>query len=345
MATIRKRANNKWQAIVRIRGRQESSIFDRKTDAKDWAAEREREIRLGLAATGTATLRELAADYLRAPGKRPAGRGAELAVWLDLIGERKLADITRPLLFRLRDQLAAKPTRRGTSRSPAHVNRLLSALSACLSFARARELISVNPVSDPRGARDGERLKLKEARGRVRFLDDDERRRLLDACRGSYEPALHAFVLAAITSGARAGELQRIEWRDVDLERGTITLRQTKNGERRTLFICDELATGLRELRRVRSITGAVFNHRDARAPFAYTKAFTKACKEAQITDFRFHDTRHTAASYLAQTGLSTRELAQVLGHKTLQMVERYSHLCEDRLGDRVREAMRERLS
>ena len=59
------------------------------------------------------------------------------------------------------------------------------------------------------------------------------------------------------------------------------------------------------------------------------TQAWEKALREAQVKDFRFHDLRHTAASYLAMNGASLAEIAEILGHKTLAMVKRYAHFCE----------------
>src|SRR5690606_20479414 len=64
-----------------------------------------------------------------------------------------------------------------------------------------------------------------------------------------------------------------------------------------------------------------------------FDKAWYSALKVAKIKDFRFHDLRHTAASYLAMSGATTAEIAAVLGHRTLQMVKRYAHLSDQHTG------------
>jgi integrase len=173
--------------------------------------------------------------------------------------------------------------------------------------------------------------KPKEPRGRVRFLDDDERERFLVACRESASPDLYPAVILALSTGARQQEVLGLRWPQVDLVRRVATLHETKNGERRVLPLAGPALELLRERSRVRRLdTDLVFPGRtkpnkpvDLRTPFA------TALKRAGIADFHWHDLRHTAASYLAMNGASLAEIAEVLGHKTLAMVKRYAHLSE----------------
>ena len=159
-------------------------------------------------------------------------------------------------------------------------------------------------------------------RGRVRFLDDDERRRLLDACLVSESPHLYPTVVLALSTGMRRGEILGLRWRDVDLKAGFAILHDTKNGERRRVPITGHALIVFRNHSKVRSLdSDHVFV--DVR------RAWLTAVKRAGIEDFRFHDLRHSAASYLAMNGASPGEIAEVLGHKTLQMVKRYAHLSE----------------
>ncbi len=72
-----------------------------------------------------------------------------------------------------------------------------------------------------------------------------------------------------------------------------------------------------------------MFPRTDGREPIEIRKAWYNAVETAKLTDFRFHDLRHSTASYLAMNGASLVEIADVLGHKTLQMVKRYAHLSE----------------
>ena len=131
----------------------------------------------------------------------------------------------------------------------------------------------------------------------------------------------------------RRGEVRRLVWSQIDLANGTIILTETKNKETRRVPIRGLALTLLRGHARVRRIdTNLVFpgEHRTRPdKPFALNNAWYRALEEAKVSDFRFHDLRHTAASWLAMNGASLLEIAEVLGHKTLQMVKRYSHLAE----------------
>ena len=150
--------------------------------------------------------------------------------------------------------------------------------------------------------------KPKEPRGRVRFLDDDERERLLAACRESASPDLYPAVILALSTGARAQEVLGLRWPDVDLARRVATLHETKNGERRVLPLAGPALELLRERAKVRRLdTDLVFPGRARRnkpgeppkppAPVDLRAPFETALKRAGIADFRWHDLRHTAAS------------------------------------------------
>ncbi len=104
----------------------------------------------------------------------------------------------------------------------------------------------------------------------------------------------------------------------------------TKNGDNRGVPITDKLCEILKEhkknsLRHIKN--DFVFSNEKGDAPINRKKAFRNAVKKSKLEDFHFHDLRHTAASYLAMSGKSITEIAEILGHKTLQMVKRYSHL------------------
>ena len=121
-----------------------------------------------------------------------------------------------------------------------------------------------------------------------------------------------------------------LHWADVDVKRGMLTFRKTKNGETRTVpltgYALDVLAhhTTIHRLD-----TTLVFPDRTGTRPMSIREAWEYAVKRAGLQDFRFHDLRHSAASYLAMGGASLAEIAEVLGHKTLQMTKRYTHLTE----------------
>jgi integrase len=172
--------------------------------------------------------------------------------------------------------------------------------------------------------------KPKEPRGRVRFLADDERQHLLAACKASRNPYLYTVVVLALATGARKGELLGLTWPTVNLQRGTVTLQDTKNGERRTLHLTGIALDLMRQHGKIRRIDSPfVFPDPTGTKPCSIREAWDYAVRRAKIEDFRFHDLRHSAASYLAMNGASLLEIAEILGHKTLSMVKRYAHLSD----------------
>lgn len=335
MANIRKRvlANGKTRFNVQIRLRghpTRSATFRRKTDAKRWAQQTEAAILEGryfkTAESNRRTLAELIdryCEFVVATGSKGHKKSRSLlARWRDELGDYMISDVTPARIAEVRDRLRLEPTSRSKRRSPATVNRYLGALSHAFTIAtREWEWAEDNPVRKV--------SRLREPRGRVRFLDDDERERLLAACRASWDDRLYPLVLLAVSTGARQGELMSLKWRDVDLTRGVGILHDTKNGERRAIALTGPALEILIERSENRHPTNdAIFASSDGRAWFPL-RPWRAALRESGIADFRFHDLRHTAASYLAMSGATTAEIAEVLGHKTLQMVKRYSHLTE----------------
>jgi len=339
MATITKRTDStgatSYRVEIRLKGApRQSETFTRLTDARKWAQATEAAIREGRHFGTVEAKRHSVADlidrYTRdvLRGKKPATRDAQtpqFAWWRERIGDRTLADCTPALIAECRDALAGTVSeRRKTTLSPATVNRYLAALSHAFTVAMKEwGWIDANPlvkVSKP-----------KEPRGRVRFLDDDERERLLQACRESASPDLYPAVMLALSTGARQQEILGLRWTQVDLFRRVATLHETKNGERRVLPLAGPALELLRERSKVRRLdTDLVFLGRTRTPkPVDLRSPFETALKRARIEDFRWHDLRHSTASYLAMNGASLAEIAEVLGHKTLAMVKRYAHLSE----------------
>nr|WP_246341398.1 site-specific integrase [Simiduia aestuariiviva] len=173
--------------------------------------------------------------------------------------------------------------------------------------------------------------KPKEPRGRVRFLSDDERDKLLAACKASSCKQLYPIVVLALSTGMRQGEIMGLTWADVDFKRGYLTLHDTKNGERRSVPLVGHAKEVIINLAKARRIdTPLVFySKRKPSSPLFVRIPWAEALKKAEIENFKFHDLRHTTASYLAMNGASLAEIADILGHKTLSMVKRYAHLSE----------------
>ena len=179
--------------------------------------------------------------------------------------------------------------------------------------------------------------KIKNAR--VRYLSDDERESLLQACKASESKQLYPIVVFALATDARKGEIMNLTLADIDLVRNQATLRETKNGETRSVPIVPHLRELLiREIKSAKALykdlkpkskVQWLFPRADGQEPIYFRKAWYNALENAGITDFRFHDLRHSTASYLAMGGATPLDIAAVLGHKTLQMVKRYAHLSE----------------
>lgn len=337
MATIQKRetkAGASYTVTVRKRGaKPQTATFRRLTDAKKWARQTEAAIEEGRFFNTAEARRRTVADLIERyvedvlPTKSAAAQkkqAPQLAWWASELGHLSLVDCTPSALVAARDGLAKGMTSRGR-RSPATVNRYLAILSHAFTKAvREWEWLTVNPM--------GKVDRLTEARGRVRYLDELELKRLLSACEASRSRALYPVVVLALSTGMRQGEILGLRWRDVDLERCRLTLEDTKNGERRGVPLANRALARLREHARLRRLdTDLVFpgTVRAGRTtkPANIRNAWERAVAVAELEDFRFHDLRHTAASYLAMNGATLAEIAEVLGHKTLAMVKRYAHL------------------
>ncbi len=135
-------------------------------------------------------------------------------------------------------------------------------------------------------------------------------------------------VVLALSTGMRAGEIRNLKWDQIDLKRKRITLTDTKNRETRTVPLVghayDKMKAHIRRIDPPYVLAGR-FSDR----PASFRQAWDDAVAAAGLEDFRFHDCRHTAASYLAMGGATLSELSEILGHKSLSMVKRYAHLTE----------------
>ncbi len=335
-----------YRAKVRLKGQPAiTATFARRTDAKRWASATELAIREGryfkTAEAKRHTLADLIDRYeqevLALQPKNAPNTRRNLGWWRGKLGAYTLDEVTPARIVECRNQLLATQTRRKRPMSPATVVRHMAALSHAFTIAvNEWQWLDDSPmrrVSKP-----------KEPRGRERFLSDRERDALLAACKSSSMPWLYPVVVLALSTGMRRGEILTLRWRQIDLERNRILLFETKNGTSRAVPLRGRAHALLSDLARVPHLDSQLlFPGNDAAKPFALDNHWRAAIEAAGIEDFRFHDLRHSAASYLAMNGASTIEIAAVLGHKTLQMVQRYSHLCAGH-ADRVVASMNEKI-
>lgn len=336
MATIRKRKDNdggiRYQVIVRKKGvPPQYATFERMTDARRWGRQTESAIEEGrhfkTAEAKRHTLGDLINRYVNdvLPQKPSAYKRqkAQLDWWKDRIGMYTLADTTPSIIAEQRDYLAKGVTRLGKLRSPSTVNRYLAALSHAFTIAEKEwEWLDTNPLRKVG--------KLKEPRGRVRFLNEEERAALLDSVKKSRNRNLYPIVILALSTGMRLGEICNLKWADVNLADGRIIIEESKNDERRGVPLVGFALNVMKEHTKVRHVgRDYIFSSDQKNQPIDIRKAWNNALRNSGVLDFRFHDLRHSAASYLAMNGATLAEMAEVLGHRTLQMVKRYAHLSE----------------
>jgi len=344
MATITKRQTIEgkpyYTAQIRLKGYPaQTATFQRITDAKKWVQDTESAIREGrhfkTAESKKHTFADLANRYIKdvlpTKPKQASHQKQQLEWWSEKMGDYLLSDVTPALIVQYRDELAIGATPRGEHRTPATVVRYMAALSHAFTIAVKEwgwlEDAPTRKVTKP-----------TEARGRVRYLDDGDRERLLKACKESPNPLLYPCVILALSSGMRQAELMGLKWQDVNLKDGFLILHETKNGERRRVPLSGLALELLREHAKVRRLDTALLfpSERNPQKPIDLRKAYANALRQAEITGFTWHDLRHCTASYLAMDGASLAEIAEVLGHKTLQMVKRYAHLSDGHVSNVV---------
>lgn len=285
---------------------------------------------------GHLLMTELFDLYMAHYAGRDSSRPWQLRWWAARIGQLQLVELSDDQVHAALEELAQQSSRyyagkdadgraiyRGKSRpmSPATINRYAAALSAVITWAIKRRIAPKGYVHPCRSIE-----RRPENNERTRFLDDEECRRLLDACKASSWPRLYLLVLLALTTGARKGELAGLTWRDIDLEGGTATLQRTKNGQARVLPLTPAV---VEEMRRFEAGPNTRVFRRDKAADkvFRFEPKFVDALRQARIRDATFHTLRHSAASMLARNGATLLEVGDLLGHRQLQTTRRYSHL------------------
>jgi len=344
MATIKERiakdGTPRYTVEIRLKGYPaQTATFKRKTDIKKWVQDTESAIRDGrhfkTVEAKKHTFADLVDRYIKdvlpKKPKQEVVQKMQLGWWKDKIGVYLLSDVTPALIVQYRDELASGITYRGTQRNPATVVRYMAALSHAFTIAvKEWGWLEDSPMRKVK--------KPKESRGRVRFLDNDERARLLAACQASSNKLLYLCFILALSTGMRQAELMGLKWQDVNLKDEFIILHETKNGERRRVPLAGIGLELLREHSKVRRIdTPLLFpSTKDPLKPIDLRRPFDNAMKAAEIEDFKWHDLRHCTASYLAMNGASLAEIAEVLGHKTLAMVKRYAHLSDGHVSNVV---------
>lgn len=324
MASIERRGNRQWRAKVRRKGYPEQTrTFDTKAQAEAWARVVESEMDRGIFVDRTeaerTTLHEALERYLREVTPHKKGAKQE-ATRIKALLQRPL---TQFFLANIRGaDIAAYRDARAQEGVGANTIRLELALISHVYTVACRDwgMESLrNPVESVR--------KPKLPKGRERRLLPGECGRLL----GAAPLPLGEVIAFAVETAMRRGEIAQLRWRDVDLKNRSLVVREAKNSHARTV----PLSPGALEILRAlpRRLDGSVFGMSEN----AITLAYRRAVAAAGLQDLTFHDLRHEAASRLFEhTDLDLMEIRAITGHKSLQMLARYTHLRTARLADRL---------
>ncbi|MCL4759664.1 MAG: site-specific integrase [Rhodocyclaceae bacterium] len=345
MPTIVSRGPHQFQARVRVRGQPPvSKTFTMRADAEKWArqiqAELERGTYLPRRTAEVTTIADLAKTFEEefAPHHyRGSAWKFKLTRLREKLGSYSLASLTPRVVSSYRDRRLAEADSRYSNQveaprvSPATVKSELDLLSKLIGYAQ-KELGIALPNGNPvLGVR-----KPRSSNGRERRLSAIERVRLLEECERSRNPWLRPAVELALETAMRQGELLSLRWEHVDLRSGVAILPTTKNGDARAVPLTGAAIRALKGL--PRSINGAVLPTQR----MTLYKAFVGAAERAGCANLTFHDLRHEALSTLAELGdLNVLELAAVSGHRSLQVLKRYTHLQAGKLAQRIDAARR----
>ena len=362
-----------YHVQVRIRGfPPQTQTFKSKTLAKEWAALTETDLKAGRLLPRVIAERHTVSDLLTRYRKEvlPLKKAkfirdqtVHLDWWEAKLGRYSLAQLNSNVIGQARIALSTesigkksvkvqtkdakgntitKTVQEDRVRAPATVVRYMGALSHALNTAvNEWGWIDKSPMFGVR--------KPKVDNERRRFLSDEEIQRVLTEAKGSENRFLYTVVLLALSTGMRLTEIMSLRWRNVLVEDGAdmglLVMEKTKNGDARTSPLAEDAFKAVMVMRdkakkdyadRVPANQLLFPSDTVENKPVEIRKAWETCRKRAELDDFRFHDLRHTAGSLLAMSGASTREIAEVLGHKTMAMAKRYSHLTQKHLGSVV---------
>lgn len=175
--------------------------------------------------------------------------------------------------------------------------------------------------------------KLKDPPHRENWLPQERWQELIDACELEHTKLM---VSLALYTGGRLGEIQKLQWNNVSFEARKIYYVETKSGKSRGITISHKILPMLKELHGKVDGKGYVVTCKGRPITSNITKSFKRACNKLDLVDFRFHDLRHSFASSLAQKGMSPQVIKELLGHSSIAMAQRYSHLRPDNMSAAV---------
>jgi integrase len=333
MPTIRKKGDRQWHVQIRKTGYPtQTRTFTTRADAEKWGTIIESEMERGVFVSRTEAegtlLREVADRYLNEvlPSKRgQATDKSRLKTLLAYFGDYKLASITSTSVARFRDErLKGNEARKAVG--PQSVIHEINLLNRVLKAAMLDWGIAL-----PAGLPTAQVRKPSKPRGRDRRVSRAEINAILEH---SESAELAAIVTLAVETAMRRGELAALTWDNIDLKKRIAHLPKTKTDTPRDVPLSTAAMKALRTLPRAPH-SSRVFSLQGE----SMSQAFERAClpHRANIANLRFHDLRHEATSRLFEKGLNVMEVATITGHKTLDMLKRYTHLKAEDLAKRLR--------
>lgn len=329
--------SKRYRAQVRlIHYPRKTKTFPTKREAEIWAKNIEHEMRhsspADYACYSVKSLSDLIQWHLQYEMPKKAAntqytQRSQLQRWNALLGHLPIHDITTKQLIKVRTELQAGISPLLYNKiSDATINRYFAALSSVFTSGARANLITSNPLANMDW--------LKEPKGKTRYLSELEVQALIRACEQSKNKTVALVTLIALRTGMRKGEILGLRWENINLERKQIHLQRTKNNHQRYVPLTDTLVVAISDWKAENNQpndllfpASRIKNSVTSNKPMDIKKGFKNILQSAGITDFRFHDLRHTAASYLAMSGAQTLDIANILGHRTLAMTQRYAHL------------------
>lgn len=315
MATIRKRGT-KYQVQVRRAGySQKSKSFNKLKDAQEWARHTETQIDRDELPKGQKLLRELTLSNLVTRYRDeivPFKKGKEIetiilnAFLKNNICKKKLSEITKSDFAKYRDKRLLKI-------KPNSLKRQLAPLQNMFEIAKEEWNIPIreNPLAKLR-------LSGTDIR-RERRLREGEYQKLFKATQTRRNKELKDIIDLAIETGMRRGEILSLSWSQVDIERRSLTVLESKNGYSRTIPLTDNAIDIFKA--KIKADGNVFMTTKDG-----LKMAWGRITSIAGIEDLRFHDLRHEAISRFFEMGLTVPEVAMLSGHREIKMLMRYAH-------------------
>lgn len=342
MANIRVRTTSKgikrYQAYIRIKGfKPIMKTFSKYSAAQDWAKKIEVQMQDGSYIDYCQMTDDSRLIYLKDLIEYFRDNVAPLKYsycdkykymydwWIEKIGDIKISELKTPMLSSCKQKLINEKILKGkkeVKRNNATINKYLMCLSAVLTFAvKELEILEVNPMSKVSN--------MPKPKGRTRFLSLDEIKALISACK-NYSDFVYIFVLIDLSTGGRYSEVLNLTVENIDFQNSQVHYLNTKNKENRGVPIDTNVLNIVKHyLDENNIVSGYIFLNPKTKKLYFIRGILQKIIKKIGLKDFHIHDIRHTTASYIAMNGGSLLDIAEILGHKSLVMARRYSHLTD----------------